>query len=509
MDDQPRLLIRGARVLDLDGDTDRPPVADILVQDGRIVAVGPDLPQDGAAVLTAHGMLAVPGFVNAHYHSHDVLLRGRFEQMPLEVWSLWTQPGRYPPRPAAEVALRTRLGALENLRGGITTVQDMVTIVGPEPTHAEALIDAYAQTGIRAVVALQIADLSMADTLPFGAELPPAIAARLPPAQDPAAMLAFADSLLARGSDRLHWALGPSGPQRVSETVLEWVAARSAAQDLQIFTHTYETRTQAVQARLSHRHDSGSLVQRLKRHGLLGPRLTVAHGVWSTKDEIALLGAAGANLVTNPMSNLKLLSGIAPIALYAQAGVNLALGCDGCSCSDVQNIFQAMKGFAQFWAWQHDGTDEAAAAESAARAAFRAATLGGARALGLAGEVGALRPGMRADIVLLDLADPAWRPLNSALRQLVYSETGRAVHTVLVDGRLVLQAGQMVPPADVDLVAAAEAARAALEPDLQALAAQNQHLAPEMLTLYRRAARYPLTIDRARLRPPGPMVDEA
>src|ERR1700749_2734548 len=142
----PSSLISGARILDPDGELDQPPFADIRVRNGTIAAVGPPGSLSGsetASRIDASGMLVTPGFVNAHYHSHDVLLRGMFEQLPLEVWGLHSFPSSYPRRSDEEVRIRTLLGAAENLRCGVTTVQDMVSIVGPDRGHVEALISAY------------------------------------------------------------------------------------------------------------------------------------------------------------------------------------------------------------------------------------------------------------------------------------------------------------------------------------------------------------------------------
>jgi cytosine/adenosine deaminase-related metal-dependent hydrolase len=131
----------------------------------------------------------------------------------------------------------------------------------------------------------------------------------------------FISALLAMPrSERLTWALGPSAPQRCSERLLTWVARISQEFDLQVFTHVYETRSQAVLARVSYQADNSSLVSLLARLGLLNKRLTIAHGVWITDSEIEQLGGASASLVFNPVSNLKLLNGVAPIRRYADAG---------------------------------------------------------------------------------------------------------------------------------------------------------------------------------------------
>ena len=148
-----------------------------------------------------------------------------------------------------------------------------------------------------------------------------------------------------------------------------------------------------------------------------------------------MLAQAGAGVVHNPLANLKLKNGVAPLLAFKRAGINLALGCDNCSCSDCQNLFQSMKLFTLL-----SGGMDAEPTGILACDAIDAATTGGAKAVGLQ-DVGAIRPGTIADLVLIDLNDFAYLPFNSAARQLVFSETGRGVHTVLVDGRVVLRPG--------------------------------------------------------------------
>jgi cytosine/adenosine deaminase-related metal-dependent hydrolase len=172
--------------------------------------------------------------------------------------------------------------------------------------------------------------------------------------------------------------------------------------------------------------------------GLLTARTTIAHSIYITEREIADVARAGAGVVHNPLSNLKLKNGVAPLLNLKRAGVNLAVGCDNCSCSDCQNLFQAMKLFTLL-----AGGMDAEPTGVLAQDAILAATIGGAQAVGLAGTIGEVRPGMLADMTLIDLSDLAYLPFNSAARQLVFSETGRGVHTVMVDGQVVLEGGRL------------------------------------------------------------------
>ena len=217
--------------------------------------------------------------------------------------------------------------------------------------------------------------------------------------------------------------------------MLEGLAAISADFDLPVFTHVYETRAQLAKARAVYAKFGGSYVRYMREIGLLTQRTTLAHGVYLTRAELDQLAAGGAGIVHNPIANLKLKNGVAPLIDFKRAGINLALGCDNCSCSDCQNLFQSMKMYALL-AQGRDGEPSGILACDA----IDAATTGGARAVGLPGEIGEVKPGMKADLALIDLNDFAYQPLNSAARQMVYSETGRGVHTVMVDGEVVLSA---------------------------------------------------------------------
>jgi 5-methylthioadenosine/S-adenosylhomocysteine deaminase len=492
-------LITGGRLLDIDGDVDHPPVTDLFIENGRVAATGPAASQcatrDGSIHrIDASGKLIIPGLINAHYHSHDTMLRGMFEQLPLDAWMFYSSPANYSRPSAANIALRTSLGAAECLLNGITTVQDMVSIVGPDREHLDGILSSYAESGIRVMLALQLSDRAAVDCVPFWRDMPATTTSKLPGAISAEPMQCLIEERLSRKPvDRLHWALGPSGPQRCSDELLAWMAQTSRRHNLQVFTHTYEARSQAVMARMEY--PNGSLIDHLDKFGLLDERLTIAHGVWISADEVRRFGAAGANLACNPISNMKLLNGFAPIVQYVQAGAGVGLGCDNCSGNDSQNLFQSMKMFALFWGMYSDAGES-----GAARAAFKAATIGSARALGLSNELGMLRPGFRADLVMIDLDEASYRPLNSAIKQLVYSESGKGVHTVMVDGRIVVENRRIKTIQEADLKTRSEAWRETLEAESKLLRERNALILKDILAAYEKANRYPIDFDRFLIR---------
>jgi cytosine/adenosine deaminase-related metal-dependent hydrolase len=453
-----RVLVRGGRVLEASGNLHDPRLLDLVIVDGRIVSLDePEAPSALALdilhhaqasdpdvrVIDARDRLVAPGFINGHYHSYDVLAKGLLENMPFDVWPLMSQPAYWGRRSPQELRVRTLIGAIECLKNGITTVQDMSSLVPQDEETLDTILASYAEVGLRVVFSIAVRDIAALDIAPFVAEDAPEMVNSIVQGQpgDARRDLTFVEAQLRRLSslpDTQHWALSASGPQRCSNELLEGIADLSQRHDLPIFTHVYETPAQLARARSAYPEDGGSLVRRMKRTGLLGPRTTIAHSVWITREEIGLLAEHGTGVVHNPNANLKLKSGIAPLLDLHEAGVNIALGCDNCSCGDTQNIFQAMKLFTLLAGVMDPLPTPIGAAE-----AFRAATEGGAQAVGLPREVGALSVGMRADLVLIDLSDIAWQPYNSALRQLVYAENGRGVRTVLVEGRVVMEDGRI------------------------------------------------------------------
>lgn len=506
-------LISGGLVLDLDADVHRPEEKDLLVVGERIAAcrkglatqlgAGQGVPELPAGVplerMSAKGKLVIPGFVNAHYHSHDVLLKGCFETIPLELWVLSALPPAFPKRSTAEIRARTLLGAVECLRSGITTVQDLATVYPYDEEHVDAILKAYEDVGIRCVFALQVADVPGVKSIPFWDEVvPQSMQAGLSGAVEPfgkgAEVVDLVRSAIARREGlhpRLTWALGPTSPERCSESFLGGLGDLSRGRNLPIYTHIYESKAMTLMARQGHGEDQGSLINYLQRCGLLSPRLSLAHSVWMLPEEIRKIADSGTHVVLNPVGNLKTRSGVAPIRPYLEAGVNVALGCDNCSCSDSQNMFQSMKLFASLAAITHPEPGP-----PSARDALVAATVSAARTAGLEGEIGALRPGMKADLSILDLADPSFVPLNSVARQLVFTESGRGVEHVMVDGRFVVRDRRITSIDEAALREEVAELMVQLRRDLDVIMERNKAMLPYLMEAHRRTWQSDIGLNR-------------
>jgi guanine deaminase len=476
------LLLSGGRVLLPDGDWHNPGEADVAIAGDVIAGVAPRYARAaGPAVETieARDHLVLPGFVNAHYHSHDVLAKGTLEEVPLESWRLYALPPQYPPRSPEEIYARTLLGALECLRSGMTTIQDMLTLYPFEDHHLDQVMAAYDKVGIRVIFALQYADRKGIDTIPFWKDtFPSDVHPLLSTAAEPERQLDLvghfeATCLKAKPRPRVSWALGPSAPERCSPALMARTIELARRYDIPVYTHIYESRGMALQARLTLPEYSGQLIRRLAEEGVLDPRLNFAHSVWLSPAEIELLAEHGAGVVLNPQGNLKMKCGIPPIRLLQDKGVRLGLGCDNCSCSDAQNMFVAMKLFALLAA-----VSEAMPGPPQSMAAIRAATEAGADGARLGHQLGRVAKGFKADLTLIDMRDPSWSPLNSVARQLVHIEAGRAVRHVIVDGRVVVKDRRLTTIDETTIYEAVRAVVPGFKKDFAAVSERIAKLQP-------------------------------
>lgn len=408
----------------------------IELQAGRIVALHPPGTATPGLTLDAAGMLAIPGLINAHFHSPDQLIRGSAPDLPLELWSLHSAAGRVGRTPR-EIELAIHLACIEMLRGGITTVLDHLRM-SPDLDRdgLDTAARAYEAAGMRAILAPVLADRPVAETMPLtdadlaGADIA-AYGTRLTlPWRE---QIAIAADFAATWHGRVSAAIGPSGPQRCSDNLLVAAADLAARRNLVLHMHVLETRVQrAMGLHLYGR----PMLAHLHALGLLTPRANLVHAVWLEPGDIEIIAATGAAVIHNPVSNARLGSGICALPALLRAGVRVGLGTDSACCNDSVNMLETMKWAALLPRLSHDEADWPLPGR-----ALSLATSGAADAIGLGACTGALHPGLAADIALLRLDSPAFVPLHDPVRQLVQGETGAAVDTVLVDGRVVLRHG--------------------------------------------------------------------
>ncbi|MBK6337612.1 MAG: TRZ/ATZ family hydrolase [Betaproteobacteria bacterium] len=381
----------------------------LLVDGGRIVALVPAATADQRytprqrVALPRHAL--IPGLVNAHTHAAMALFRGIADDVPLQVWleqHIWPREGRF----AAPdfVYDGACLAAAEMLKGGITCCNDMYFF-------PDATARAFLATGLRAMLGLPVLDFPT------------------PYAADPDGYLqkglAVRDEFL--HEPRLTFSLSPHAPYTVGDPAWEKTITYARQLDLPIQTHLAETAAEMAASRATH---GATPLARLHRLGATGPSFIAIHAVHLDADDVDLLARHGGHVVHCPASNMKLGCGIAPITDYRARGINVALGTDGAASNNRLDLFGEMR-LAALLAKVATGDPAALPAADA----LRAATLGGAQALGLDADLGSLGPGKFADVVAVDLGTLEAAPCYDPVSHLVHVVGREAVTDVWVAGQ--------------------------------------------------------------------------
>ena len=505
MSEKPVLIVKDGCVVTGDARDTRHDRADIVIRGDRFVAIGPDAAAEyaGAAhpeaeTIDASNTVVMPGLVNAHLHSNEGFEQGAYDNLPLEPWLLQSYPPfGFPILDEEDYYLRTMVAAVESIRSGVTTVQDDYVHLPGTPEAQDAAVQAYLDAGLRAWVTVDLWDIGLLDCLPYvRAIIPPAVQREieaLPPTSTREQLALFQRHFEKwHGRDgRIRIIVAPCGPQRCSAEMLREIGRLAEALDIPIHSHALETKLQAVQARQQW---GKSVVEYLDELGLLSPRLAIVHGIWLTDRDVALLAENGCSVVHNPLSNLKLGSGLCPVRKLLDAGINVALGTDGLATSDTADLIEAIRVASLI---HKPGTHDYAQWVSAAEV-FRMATMGGARSSLMEREVGSLEPGKKADVILLDCDAWGFIPLNDPVRNLAFSVTSEAVRTVIVDGRVVMR-DRRIMTFDEDAMRARvrEAAERFRRERVPAMQAGAKRLAGYIREMYYRAAAETLPLGEA------------
>ncbi|GIJ30537.1 5-methylthioadenosine/S-adenosylhomocysteine deaminase [Micromonospora qiuiae] len=415
----------------------------IHVRDSSIVALYPvdaALPAD-VQRLDCSGKLAIPGLVNAHTHSHNILARGTLGASSLEVL-IGNIDAANKDRTPEEAYAAAALNAIECVRGGSTALVDMFTTYPLSREHIDAVAEAYVDVGVRALIAPHFTDLSSQAHLPgFVESLPPDLRARIE--RDLAAtevdlrIPAEASQKWNHACEgRITFGLAPTVPHQCSDQLLEDTGRLAAELGIPIHTHLAESRTETVSSQTRF---SGAFVARLIDFGILGEGDSAAHAIWLGRRDLGRLAEAGSVLVHCPSSNLRLGAGVARVNEWERAGVAWTLGSDGAVSSDNLNMLETIKcaGLSSR-IWSHD-TSTWLKAEQLLERAFAGST----RTLGSSHDLSGIRPGAQADFTLFDTRSTYLAPGLDLVAQLVYSETGASVSDVIVAGKFVLEEGRI------------------------------------------------------------------
>ena len=408
-------LIRNATILTMNDALDIVEGA-VSVRDGRIVSVGAEPVERHDTTIDAAGAYLLPGFVQTHVHLCQTLFRGYADDMPLLDWlrrRVWPMEAAHTPETLRASA---RLAASELLLTGTTTALTMETV-----HDTDVVFDALDDMGLRAVVGKCMMDSDQ--------EVPKRLQEKTRESIDES--VALRKRWDGKGGGRLRAAFAPRFAVSCSRELLEAVAELSARDRVIVHTHASENLDEIEVVRRI----SGGLsnLEYLADTGLATPHLCTAHCVWVTDAELGLVAERGVKVMHCPGSNLKLGSGIAPVAEMRARGISVSLGADGAACNNRLDMFDEMRLAATLQAIRKGP------GALTAKDALWMATREGARALAMDAEIGSLEPGKRADLILIDRTAPHAQPDPDPWSTLVYASRGTDVRVTMVDGRVLVR----------------------------------------------------------------------
>jgi 5-methylthioadenosine/S-adenosylhomocysteine deaminase len=401
-------------------------------------------------IIDAAGCVLMPGLVNAHTHLYQVLLRAVWEDLELMPWLKRIYGCARVLRPEHFYA-GSLLGCAEAIRSGVTTVCEH-NFLNPSPECAYETLRAMRESGLRSVFARTIMDTG---------EIVPECTR-----EKPETAFQRIEALLVRhpGSDKLSFMTGPNTPPiNTTPALLEEIRRFASAKSLGISAHVAESRS--VVECVQREHGKNGVVEFLHQFGIATSRSIFAHTVHVSSDEIRILKETGASVSHNPVSNMMLGDGVAPVVEMLRQGVNVALGSDGAASNHSQDLFDTMKAASLLQKVHHRDAGVIKPYE-----VLRMATIGGAKALGLDAVCGSIERGKRADLILVNLAALHNQPINDVVSQIVHCAKASDVQTVIVDGAVLMRDRHLIRHDENQLLESAGAANRDLIKRVSALA---------------------------------------
>jgi len=394
----------------------------VRVREGRIAEVvsGPAPgPLPGEELIDAAGSVLMPGLINAHTHLYQVLLRAVWEDLELMPWLKRIYGTAQVLRPEHFYA-GTLLGCVESIRSGVTTVCEH-NFLNPSPECALQTVRAMQESGLRSVFARTIMDAG--EIVPDCTKETPAQAFRH-----------IEDILAAHPNHaKLTFMTGPNTPPiNTSTRLLEEIRRFADDKGIGISAHVAESRSVVDYVRRQHGKDG--VVEFLQQFRIPGPNAVFAHSVHVSKEEVAILAQSKTSVSHNPVSNMMLGDGVAPVVEMLRQGVNVALGTDGAASNHSQDLFDTMKAASLLQKVHHEDAGVIKPYD-----VLRMATIGGASALGLSSSCGTIEIGKRADLIVVDIGTIHTQPINDIFSQIVHCAKASDVQTVIVDGEVLMK----------------------------------------------------------------------
>jgi 5-methylthioadenosine/S-adenosylhomocysteine deaminase len=394
----------------------------VRVRDGWIAEVGSGSPPDfvpGEELIDAAGRVVMPGLINAHTHLYQVLLRAVWEDLELMPWLKRIYGAAQVLRPEHFYA-GTLLGCVEAIRSGVTTVCEH-NFLNPSPACAFETLRAMQDSSLRSVFARTIMDAG--EIVPDCTKETPDQAFRR------------IEKILAAHQNRakLTFMTGPNTPPINSTTAL-LKEIRRFADDKTIGISAHVAESRSVVECVRQQHGRSGVVEFLHQFGIPAHNSVFAHSVHVSKDEVAILKETGTSVSHNPVSNMMLGDGVAPVVEMLRQGVNVALGTDGAASNHSQDLFDTMKAASLLQKVHHQNAGVIRPYD-----VLRMATIGGASALGLSSVCGTIEIGKRADLVLLNMDTIHTQPINDIFSQIVHCAKASDVQTVIADGEVLMR----------------------------------------------------------------------
>ena len=498
-------LIKGATIVAMDNvNNAKPFTGDIRVEGDSIKEIGENLSDAGVGtIIDGRGKLVMPGLTNAHVHSWEAMYKGRYDNLPLELWMLLCYPilGAVP-LPPRLIYLRTMIVGMECLKTGVTNVlDDVIEMPTQDLDQLAAAFQAYDDLGIRANVSGHIINRPFSETIPFTDELLPddlkaKVAAAPPPSTQ--SFIDLAEEAVSRFHNkkgRLRYVIAPSGPQRCTDDMLISAYELADKHDMAYHIHILESKIQAV---TGHEFYGKTLIGHMNDIGALGPRTTIAHSVWVTDEDIRMVADAGSTVVHNTISNQKLCVGTMPFRKMMDAGITIGLGSDGISPNDTPRIFDVMKAAALI----HKVSTPDFPQGPSTTEILRAGTINGARTAVIDDETGSLEVGKKADLLILNMKTLNFTPLNDVRNHLVFCENGTSIEKVMVNGEIVVEDDRLKREDEVALLEELRGHLPEFQKQHEQLEALNSAFRPAFEQIHRRCCDHDLGINRFS-RPPA------
>jgi 5-methylthioadenosine/S-adenosylhomocysteine deaminase len=421
------ILIKGGTLLTMDAH-DAVHEGDLLIEEGRIARLA-ERGMTADVVIDATDCAVLPGFIQTHIHLCQTLFRGAADDLSLLDWlkkRVWPMEAAHT---VESIKAAAQLGVAELIKGGTTCALTMETV-----SHTEEVFKVIEGTGFRAIVGKCMMDR--------GDDVPAGLYEKTD--ESIAASLQLLERWHGAADGRIRYCFAPRFALSCTSELLTQVAELARERGVMVHTHASENRNECE---LVERDSGLRNVAYLDSLGISGSHVMLAHCVHLDEQELEMLSKTRTNVAHCPSSNLKLGSGIAPVANMLERGISVSLGADGAACNNRLDMFTEMRTMALLQKALH-GPEVIPAAR-----ALRMATIDGARALGLEDEVGSLEIGKRADVIVVELDKPHLIPRAPQLAStLVYSAQATDVRDVVIDGSLVMHGRELVGVAEESII---------------------------------------------------------